>query len=572
MDWIKAPSNEAPLRAHLLYWFTLCVVGSLVIAEAIALGFIGGSLVNLTNTASNLLTTQASDALASSVVGNSAQLFEDVLNNILYAVTATAVATGDAFRADYTTGPELSFYGMPAYLDTPVLQPATVNQFPNMTISETHSVWILANSVSATPPALTAEQQTTLNSVAHVDLYMRPIYKRNNEILSIQIGFENGLFKSYPGTGDNLSQGPYDPRNRSWYTAGKSNQASNSSYMIAPPYLSAFGRGWVMTTAKAFYNKRTGNFIGVVSIQSQLSEFNKLLESYTYEGSSVALFTADSNGYLLASTTIDFTNVAPNARQYDYLSTRNPRLTVGFWESTILPTATAKINTQSSAYGSATFTDPGTGVAYLVLWKTLSIYASDSAAKSQSPSWIAVGCVPISKVQDTVAVATSNLKQSLPFSIGISIGLFVVTLIIVLVLVIFFAKQIVKPLTKLSEESTKVSNNIGGKDLWEGVGTGSNTADATSGVDEMDAFKDSFYNMVKIIREGSVHRSSKQGDMGDNSVFMLKNGEFPEWDATTQVRSVVELLPDSPPQYEEFQREVEAKQQQNNYGSFAPKS
>ncbi|KAJ3013742.1 UNVERIFIED_CONTAM: hypothetical protein HDU68_000566 [Siphonaria sp. JEL0065] len=571
MSWLTPPAQDAPLKAHLLYWFTLCVVGSLVIAEAIALGFIGGSLLNLTNTASNLLTTQASNALASSIVSNSAQLFEDVLQNILYGVTATAVATGDAFRADYTTGPELSFYGTEAYLDSPKKQPLTENQFPGMTISETHSVWILANSVSTTPPTLTADQQDTLNKVAHVDLFMRPIYLRNNEILSVQIGFENGIFKSYPGTGDNLSQGPYDPKNRSWYIAGKSNQATNTSYMVAAPYLSAFGRGWVMTTAKAFYNKNTGAFLGVVSIQSQLSEFSKLLKSYTYGNSSVAIFTADTAGLMLASTKINFNNTSPGAVAFSYLDTTSPSLSTSFWRDTILKTASTGISTQSSAYGSATYTDPVTNVAYLVLWKTLSIYNSDTAAKSQTPSWIAVGAVPISKVQDSVAVATTNLKQSVPFSIGISIALFVATLGIVLVLVTFFAKQIVKPLTKLSEESTRVSNNIGGKDLWEGVGGGS-SREEVSGVDEMDAFQESFYSMVKIIREGSVHRSTKQGDMGDNSVFMLKNGELPEWDPKAQDSNVVELLPDTPPQYQEFQREEQQPKPQATYGSFVPGS
>ncbi|KAJ3013459.1 UNVERIFIED_CONTAM: hypothetical protein HDU68_000693 [Siphonaria sp. JEL0065] len=553
MSWLTPPPQEASLKAHLLYWFTLCVVGSLVVAEAIALGFIGGSLASLTSTASNLLTTQASNALASSIVSNSAQLFEDVLNNILTGVTTTAVATGDTFRADYTTGPELSFYGMPSYLDKPVVQPATAKQFPGMTISKTHSVWILADSVSATPPALNVDQQDALNKVAHVDLFMRPIHERNQEIMSLQVGLENGLFKSYPGTGDNLSQGPYDPRTRPWYLASKKNQATNSSFTVTDPFLSAFGRGWLITTTKACYSKNDGSFIGVVAAQSQLSVFSNLLASHS-NGNSVSLFIADTSGSMLASTSISFNATDPGTAPYSYVNSSNPTISSAFWHNTILPSANPSIDTQSSAYGSATYTDPVTNVPYLVLWKTLSIYNSDAAAKSKTPSWIAVGAVPISNIQATVAAATSNLQQSLPFSIGISVALFVGTLVTVLVLVSFFARQIVGPLAKLSDESTRVSNNIGAKDLWEGVGSSSATVD--SGVDEMNLFQESFYNMVRSVQSGRNKEMNKE--MGDNSVFLVKNGELPEWEATirdfrngeSRVRRI-ELLPNSPPQYKE---------------------
>ncbi|KAJ3283829.1 hypothetical protein HDU79_008745 [Rhizoclosmatium sp. JEL0117] len=549
--FLLPPAQSAPLKHHLLYWFILCALVSLFFSEAIAVGFIGGSLFSLTNTASSLLTTQASNALASSIVSNSAQLFEDALADVIFAMTASSTAIGDTYRQDYSTGYEPSFYGSPELLDSPMVQPKDSDQFPGMTISLTHSVWILAgyNATSNgkfTPPPLNYTTNSTLNKVAHVDTFIRPLYKLSPNVLSVQIGFDDsGLFKSYPGTGDNLNLGTYDPRTRSWYQAALKNQASPSSFAIANPYLSAFGRGWVLTTSKVFYNKVDGTVAGVISIQSQLSEFSKLLSSFTVSGSNVAVFTADPNGYVVASTKIKFDDLNPSPTYFSYKNTSSPTFSDSLWNQ-IISSSSSSINTQTSNFGSTTFTDPQTNIPYLILWKTLSIYASDAASKSGTPSWVAVGSVPISQLQTIVDTTTANLKKSVPLSIGISVGVFAGTTLIVLLLVIVFANQIVKPLALLSAESSRVSNNIGGKDLWEGV----NDKDVSrSGVDEMDKFKDSFYEMV--------------------FVKAVVEHELPSFESV-EVQSILDLLPDEPPQYEEADPNVyaNARAPAGGFGTF----
>ncbi|KAJ3250315.1 hypothetical protein HDU77_006772 [Chytriomyces hyalinus] len=549
------PAKDAPLKTHLLFYFTLCAVVSLIASVLIAGIFVVVSLVSLSATSTNLLTKQASDALAASSVAHSAALFEAAIDSVVSAAATVATATGDSFRQDYSVRAEDSFYGTDAFLSNPVLQPPTAEDFPGMNISETHSVWILAGSTSRTPPQLTQQQTATLNAVAHVDTFLRPLYNLNPEVLSLQIGFEDGIFKSYPGTGDNLSQGPYDPRQRSWYTQAKANQQSRASYIVAPPYLSAFGRGWVLTCAKSIYSTVDNSFIGVTSIQSPLPEFSKLLSSFSYSNSSVAIFSADAAGLMLASSTVQFNVITPATPAYSFINSTNPALSNDFWQNTILPSLNSNIDTTTTNYGSANYKDPSTGTPYLILWKTLSNYASDSAANSKKPSWVAVGAVPVSNVQSTVDQATANLKSALPLTLGVSVGVFAGTLALVLAMVIFFANQIVKPLRALSDESSRITNNIGGKDLFEGVrdvtsGDGSPGAydDMISGVDEMDAFKDSFYNMVQTIREGSV-RTVKKAELSGNA--FLRDTRIPEWDDKQQAKSVVALLPDHPPQYEE---------------------
>ncbi|KAJ3280741.1 hypothetical protein HDU79_011395 [Rhizoclosmatium sp. JEL0117] len=549
MSFLRPPPQSAPLKHHLLYWFILCALASLFLSEVIALSFIGGSLASLTNTASNLLTTQAANSLASSIVSNSAQLFEDVLTDVIYAVTVLSTATGDSFRPDYSTGQEPSFYGAPESLDNPVVQPSNADHFPGLAISTTHSVWILAgyNETSNgkfTPPSLNSSTTNTLNQAAHVDTFVRPIYKLSPEVLSVQIGFEDsGLLKSFPGTGDNLNLGAYDPRTRSWYSAAVKNQATPASYAITAPYLSAFGRGWLVGTAKTFYNKVDGSLAGVATVNTKLSDLSGLLESYTYGNSNVAVFTADQNGFMLASTKTNFNIIDQGTPNYSFQNTSNPLITDGLWNQ-IVSSSSKDINTLTSNYGSTTYTDPQTGVPYLILWKTLSIYASDSAAKSQTPSWVAVGSVPITELQSIVDSTTSNLKKALPLSIGISFGVFAGTTLVVLLLVILFANQVVKPFQILSQESSRVSNNIGNKDLWEGV---QDKNVSRSGVDEMDKLKDSFYEMVKRVREASLQNQAQRGDVIENKTFAKKSvGQD-----SIEVQSVLDLLPEHPPQYHE---------------------
>ncbi|KAI8616545.1 hypothetical protein BC830DRAFT_193728 [Chytriomyces sp. MP71] len=415
-------------------------------------------------------------------------------------------------RSDYSAGPEPSFYGMPAFLENPVMQPPNAPQFGGMNVSETHSVWILANNTSPTPPPLSPEQTSTLNAIAHVDMFVRPVYRMNPEVLSVQWGFENALFKSFPGTGDNLNQGPYDPRVRSWYTGAKLNQLTPSSFVVVDPYLSAFGRGWVMTTAKSIFSSQNGSFIGVASIQTQLSEFSKLLSSFAYEGANVGIYKATATGTMLASTQVVFDNTAPGTTPATYANTSSPNLSTAFWTGTIVPSLSANINTVTSNYGSATYVDPSTGTSYLVLWKTLSVYATDSAQSASNPSWVVVGAVPLAQLQSTVDAATSALKASLPLILGVGAGIFIAVLAVVLLLVRVFANRVARPLAKLCAETDVISNNIGAADLFAGVDVaGKGGEEARSGVDEMDAFREGFYAMVATIREGSV-RVGKKGE------------------------------------------------------------
>ncbi|KAJ3095559.1 hypothetical protein HK100_005787 [Physocladia obscura] len=540
------PPPSAPLRNHLLFYFSACSFVSLVVAEVIGLGFIGGSIQSLTNTAASLLDSQAEDTLANSLLSNAAELVDDAINALSFAVTVASTSAGDTFRSDYSSGPVASYYGADQYLANASVLSSSDVRYPGVLVSLAHSVWIVANDTAATPPMLTTDQAATEAATAHVDIFLRPLYALNTAIHSFDIGFENGFFRTYPGIGNTLSHGAYDVTTRPWYILGKNNQAPTTSVSISAPFLSAFGYGWIMSTVKPIYSTADGSFIGVVGITSELKEFSKFLSSKTVS-SRVDVYTADSFGYTIASTSIDFTNTAASV-PYSFLNASAPSLSRDFWQNTIVPSLSASIDTESSSFKSAEYQDSQTGEWFLILWKTLAPYANSQASSTQTPSWVAISSSPLAQLTIPVDTSTQNLRNTLPLSAGISFAVFFAVLILILILVWIFTDQISKPLANLSSISSKISNNIGGSDLFEGVDSFGRAQ--AGGVDETDALQASFYSMVQTVREGSAVKKKNAGEFG---VMMFQEGEMiPGWDLGMENREVIELLPDAPPEYPEI--------------------
>ncbi|KAJ3110189.1 hypothetical protein HK100_003125 [Physocladia obscura] len=544
--FITPPPPSAPLRNHLLFYFSACSLVSLVVAEVIGLGFIGGSIESLTNTAGSLLDSQAEDALANSLVSNAAQLVDDAINALSFAATVASNSAGDTFRLDYSSGPVASYYGADQYLANASVLPSSDVRYPAVLVSLSHSAWIVADNIATTAPTLTTDQIATEAATAHVDIFLRPLYALNTAIHSFELGFENGFFRTYPGLGNILSQGAYDATARPWYILGKNNQATSMSVSISAPFLNAFGYGWIISTVKPIYSTADGLFIGVVGITSELKEFSKILSSRKMS-SQVDVYTADSFGYTIASTTVNFSNIATSV-PYSFLNASTPSLSTDFWQNTIVPSLSASINTQSSSFQSAEYQDPHTGEWFLILWKTLASYANDQATVTQTPSWVAIASTPLAQLTISVDASTQNLRSTLPLSAGISVAVFFAVPFLILILGWVFINQISKPLANLSSISSKISNNIGGSDLFEGVGSLSRAP--AGGVDETDALQASFYSMVQTIREGSVVKKKNVEGFGAN---LFQEGEaIPGWDLGMENREVIDLLPDSPPEYLEI--------------------
>ncbi|KAJ3282057.1 hypothetical protein HDU76_008788 [Blyttiomyces sp. JEL0837] len=148
------------------------------------------------------------------------------------------------------------------------------------------------------------------------------------------------------------------------------------------------------------------------------------------------------------------------------------------------------------------------------------------------------------------------MRQALVISSLAPLGIFILIVATVLVLGMLVANAAVKPLSRLADETTKISNNIGTADLFAGVGRGDTLTrnglrHRAGRVDETEELRDRFYNMVSTIREGTKVQSGTE-EVSSGNVF-FGNNQLPQWNANTALDSgVVDLLPDTPPSYTEF--------------------
>lgn len=110
-----------------------------------------------------------------------------------------------------------------------------------------------------------------------IERYFKDFSEKITDIYSIYFGFDSsGLFRQYPGTNSN-SDGDtprtYDPRKRPWYrdaltaikyTSGTKQHVFGKT-IITEPYQDFWSKVWMVTVAKAIYDKNY-NIIGVLGI------------------------------------------------------------------------------------------------------------------------------------------------------------------------------------------------------------------------------------------------------------------------------------------------------------------
>ncbi|KAJ3096715.1 hypothetical protein HDU97_005631 [Phlyctochytrium planicorne] len=522
--------SQFTLRKQLLIVFSLCVIISLTIAELLSLTFLLIVSKNISSTSTTILTSQLSDNLAGSVVKTAAIFLERELERIVDSgLTIVSNAMSDSLRVDYSTGAEPSFFDSLQSIERPSRQPDDALRYPGRTISLTHSSWTVPEATSSTPPtSISADQQRIRDATAHVDAFLRPIYDQNPSIVSIYAGFTNGLFRAYPGTaerevGSAAQPVAYDPRTRPWYTQSLSRTGtaspptSRSDRVIIGPYLDAVGKGWQITTAKAIpdVSNPEGPNIGVAAVASTLTLIADRLKTFKLGDSSVVAVYALSSGTALFHPDWDLkaaVGVKDGLKPFGYGDALRPRISKEFWND-IKASSDPTINTMNSEYKSRNYVDE-TGVAYLVIWKTLTL-TDGTTTSSNGSSFVCVGSIPLSLVNAPVESVKRDMYSTDIRTILISLAVFVIILLIVLWLIKDVADAAVKPLAKLSDETTKISNNIGTRDLFGGV----NVPDVTGGVrkravnvvDETEELSERFYSLVRRVREGSGDNGAVDG-------------------------------------------------------------
>ncbi|KAJ3186137.1 hypothetical protein HK101_009716 [Irineochytrium annulatum] len=555
------------LKSQLVITFSSAVVISLVVAELISIAFLLVVNNNITTTSTNILTSQLENTLADSVVSTAAQLFESEVQRIVdSALQVIAVGGGDALgRTDYSTGAETSYFDAPETLAAPLVTlPANSTRYMGQAVS-LHSTWMIPAYTSATPPTnLPPATAANLAATAHLDALSRPAFASNPSILALYAATPDGFFRQFPGTGQIRSRSPdgtYDPRTRPWYKMALSYTAptvtSPSAYVVTDPFLGLQGNGWLMTASTVFPSPTDPTqYLGVAGVAFTLLDLASKLATFTVgrNDSLVGIYNLAS-GKAIAHPQWDLSAGIGQTSlgAFTYANVTSPTITSTLWQQIVSQCSTA-LSTSTNAHASTTYTDPATGASYLVIWKTLAVLDGTSPSPPQGASWVAVGTIPLSLATQPVQSVQSQMSQILTRTALITLAVFILVTLIVLLLVSHVAKVACEPLERLTKASGKITNNIGMKDLTQGVDGGPSTGEPSvrtrrgfGAVDETEELGERFYELVRSIREeGAKEDASKVNGF-------YKSDKVPGWAEVGVDEGVKGMLPDAPPGYEESQ-------------------
>ncbi|RUS23775.1 hypothetical protein BC938DRAFT_474643 [Jimgerdemannia flammicorona] len=519
------------LKKQMLITFSSSVIISLILVEIICIVFLFLVTNKIKDTSTEILTKQIKQNLADSVY-NSGALFQGSLKRIAESIVLPlAQATGDTFRADQPLSGEASYFDNNAGLQAAgAVIPSAGQRYSGQTVTLRHSTWMTSNYTGVDPPAsLTTDQGTVLGNSAHLDHLFRTMYSQNPDIVALYVGFDAFFFRRYPGANTIRYSGPYDPTIRPWYKAAKKYASSGGSsqlYVITDPYSDTSGRGWTVSISAVIVNSVTGSNIGVASIDLLIGTLKSNLERIAVNGSQTSLYLL--NGIAIANP--NWNLAAWKDRPFRYNDSSNPTISESLWQQII----------SSTVYkpDSQVYQDPITSVWYLIIWQMLNVTNGMTGGK---PSYVSFSAFPLADISLPISAVSSDMNRAFAIYAAISIVIFVLVLLIVVTAVVALANTAVKPMTKLSKESMKISNNIGKSSLFEGVrtddtlhkGSSEGLRNRLNRIDETNELQDKFYKMVTTISE-----SIRASEASTKNVFH-NNPQIPDWDPDAAIRQLL---------------------------------
>lgn len=122
-----------------------------------------------------------------------------------------------------------------------------------------------------------------MNRTANIDPFFEDMYNRSSSIYALYLGFDTStsVFRRFPGHNTFQDKPEYDPSVRPWYTAAK---AAPDRAVFTAPYLDAHGAGWMITAARAIYDRNIEEptIIGVAGIDVLITDMKELVDSITF--------------------------------------------------------------------------------------------------------------------------------------------------------------------------------------------------------------------------------------------------------------------------------------------------
>jgi HAMP domain-containing protein len=323
-------------------------------------------------------------------------------------------------------------------------------------------------------------RQFAVDRSVHLDQFWSVMYRENIEVVQVYFGTPSDILRLFPGQRvDKGFPDTYVPSQRSWYIAASAAARENNGLVgatiITDPYLDAFGKGWMVTMAKALYSSSLaaspfaviGVDVTTNTIRDQVLAVSFLQTGYA---SLVQLRPGNSNGPLVVAH--------KKWNQNSYVGSVAPSL----------------LSIEPQFPVAALATAPATGI---VLEYTDSTAAQFVAYYPVLDKYAALVTVPENEAFVAVPALEDDIGDTQTAVLLITAAVLLVTLILTVLVVRLIAAAIARPLSEMVAIAEKITETSG--DTARDLSGELEAMEALPNEDELGELVEAFTEMVQGI-------------------------------------------------------------------------
>mgnify|MGYP005994055983 CR=1 FL=1 len=362
----------------------------------------------------------------------------------------------------------------------------------------------------------TATNLTVKQSLAMQHMYL-DVWNAHPSVVAMYTGYENSVFRIFPGQ-DPASLIPgYDPVERGWYRSAKDQEVG---VVHTDPYVDAFGLGWLITIAQTVQDSTgsgqsiagvAGVDLTIASLQASILEVGffseqSLASMVLIYGGVVAVPFWVAAGQAAAAYAVQGSNrlQAIDSAQAPHISDVHPGLTRSLWAQLADPSG-----------GIKTLSYQSRGETYVLARSFIPVHPLDdpsipeadkaSLAASFVPRYVVLVEAKQKDIHVTLEEMAERIETSTAELIGIAAAVCFVTLVAVLLVVLCMSHIVTEPLKGMMQVATSItaSQSIG-------VASGdirTQTSEIAESNDEIGEFASHFKRMVNGLDSKEVTRT-----------------------------------------------------------------
>lgn len=454
------------------------ILASFAVFSTIALIVVSGIAFNTVNQTSNGIKSESTSSLEDQVLNNmllssehTADVIKQKFENAEASVRKIVGQTELLFSNGYTLA------NITSYRDTQLLSIPDVYLDPiyGENISRTTSTYYYPNSVTFNDAL-----NTTVNRSAHLDTLLTSILADNPEFAWLYVSFNDGIFRNFPGALVDLA-GQYEPRiEDGWHQ--DTIAAGKDHLLYSPPYFD-LTQGLVVSLTQAVYVGFTP--IAVVGLDLKLTTIRDKVANVKFLDTGYASLFQTSDLTIISHPSFDPEKQDPNADL--------PLVT------DLVPDLESQISTITT--GESGYTDfLQNGSKYYVAYAPV-------LDGEGNPLYTMLVIVLASEITQVVKDIQANIEGDANTATGLTVTISIIAIIGTLAVGLILANSITKPISKLTDLTMRITQNVTKRDLFEGVDTSELERDDD---DEIDDLTNSFADMISKLKTEHDEKLAKK--------------------------------------------------------------